>query len=652
MSLEAAHEVLRRQFGFEAFRPGQAEVISHLLAGRSAAAVFPTGGGKSLCFQVPALLLPGLTIVVSPLIALMKDQIDALTRRGIAADRLDSTQTAEEFSSVTQAIRGGRLRLLYVAPERFQSERFRGMLQHTRVSLFAVDEAHCISEWGHAFRPDYLKLVRYSKAFGAERVLALTATATPAVLEDICREFGIEAGCAVRTGFYRPNLTLRTTPVADAKRDALLRQRLGDSPPGATIVYVTLQRTAETVAKNLAAAGFAAKAYHAGLEGADRAAVQDWFLTSKAPIVVCTIAFGMGIDKPDVRYIYHYNLPKSLENYSQEVGRAGRDGLASHCEMFVCPDDLNALENFAYGDTASIDAVRGFVDEMFSLGDEFDVSLYEMSVRHDIRSLVLETLSTYLELDGYIQPRAPYYSRYRFQPLVPSAEILARFEGERRDLLAAMFRQAQKAKTWFHIDLEAAARQIGSRRDRLLKALDYLAEKKLMEVKAEGLRHRFQRLRRDHDAGQVAESLHRRLVAREASELARLRQVLELAAHKGCQTARLAEHFGERLGKRCGHCGGCLDGGRPARLLARGAPAINQAVWRQASALRQQEADALSDPRSFARFVCGLSSPRLRAAKLTSNPLYGALAAVPFPQVLEAARLNGSNTRTVAACAV
>src|SRR6266508_709193 len=219
-------EVLAVRFGFEGFRPGQERVVEALLAGRSALAVFPTGAGKSLCYQLPALLLEGMTIVVSPLIALMKDQIDFLQRSGIDAARLDSSLDAADQRAIFERLRAGTLKLLYVAPERFNNERFLAQLARSRISLFAVDEAHCISEWGHNFRPDYLKLAERARELGAERVLALTATATPAVVADICEGFGIEEGDAVVTGFYRPNLTLLTTPVRAEAREPLLIERL------------------------------------------------------------------------------------------------------------------------------------------------------------------------------------------------------------------------------------------------------------------------------------------------------------------------------------------------------------------------------------------------------------------------------------------
>src|SRR3954466_4737013 len=292
-------EVLAARFGFDAVPPGQERVVEALLAGRSALAVFPTGAGKSLCYQLPALLLEGTTIVVSPLIALMKDQLDFLQRAGIDAARLDSSLDASEQRAVFERLRAGTLKLLYVAPERFDNERFLARLGRARISLFAVDEAHCISEWGHNFRPDYLKLAERARELAAERVLALTATATPAVVADIRAGFGIEEADAVVTGFYRPNLTLLTTPVAAAERDRLLVERLRERRPGSTIVYVTLQRTSLRIAAVVAAAGLPARPYHAGMSAEERVAVQEWWTGSPRAIVVATIAFGMGIDKAD-----------------------------------------------------------------------------------------------------------------------------------------------------------------------------------------------------------------------------------------------------------------------------------------------------------------------------------------------------------------
>ncbi len=631
---ESLTTALQTYFGFDTFRPGQREVMEHLLAGKSAAAVFPTGSGKSLCYQLPALLLPGVTLVVSPLIALMKDQIDALSARGIAAQRLDSTLSLDEYRDTMQRVRNGELRMLYVAPERFQNERFRESIQKIRVSLFAVDEAHCISEWGHNFRPDYLKLVEFAKQCQAERVLALTATATPAVLDDIRAAFEIEPECAVRTGFYRANLTVLTTPVSDAQRDALLLERLRARPVGPTIVYVTLQKTAEAVANQLCAAGFKARAYHAGLEAETRAAVQDWFLETKSGIVVATIAFGMGVDKADIRYVYHYNLPKSLENFAQEIGRSGRDGLPSICETLLCRDDLITLENFAYGDTPTLPAIRSFLKELFSLGPQFDVSYYELSGKHDIRVLVVRTLMTYLELDGYLVGGTPFYSAYKFQPKKPSAEILANFTGERRDFVASILRQVRKAKTWFYIDVDQAAVALHAPRERIIRALDYLGEQGWIDLRSEGTRNQYERLKSPADQAALAVDLHQRMVRREQREIARLQEVLALAETSSCQVARLCEHFGESRSAACGHCTTCLQQqSAPIVGAAANNVEVDAAIIRQALVLQRQHADLLADTNTLARLLCGVTSPGITKAKLSSHALFGALAHVPYQDV-------------------
>src|SRR5438045_2349553 len=369
------HDVLEKYFGFREFLDAQEEVITAIAGGADALVVMPTGGGKSLCYQLPALLLEGTTIVVSPLIALMKDQIDFLQRSGIEAARFDSSLSAAEHREISGRLRAGSLKLLYVAPERFNNERFLAQLGQTKIVLFAVDEAHCISEWGHNFRPGYLKLAARARELDAERVLALTATATPAVVADIRAGFAIEEVDAIVTGFYRPNLMLLTTPVTARERDALVVERLRERPPGSTIVYVTLQRTSLRIAGLLAGAGLPARPYHAGMSTEERVAVQEWWSHSPQAIVVATIAFGMGIDKADVRYVYHYNLPKSLESYSQEIGRAGRDGDESICELFACPDDVPTLENFAFGDTPTRKALASLIADVLQhpVGEEFAV---------------------------------------------------------------------------------------------------------------------------------------------------------------------------------------------------------------------------------------------------------------------------------------
>ena len=639
---ERALEALRDRFGFRDFRPGQDRVVAALLDGRSALAIFPTGGGKSLCYQLPALLFDGLTVVVSPLIALMKDQIDFLARCRVPAARLDSTLEAGEAQWVLADVRAGRIKLLYVAPERLGSERFLQMLQAQRISLLAIDEAHCISEWGHNFRPDYLKLAKVARRLGVGRVLALTATATPSVARNIAQVFDIQEDDVVLTGFHRPNLELHVTPCLDDEdRCDRLIERLKYADSGSTIVYVTLQQTAEDLAERLRNEGFDAEAYHAGLKDEDRHAIQDRFMTSDSSLVVATIAFGMGIDKSNIRSVYHANLPKSLENYVQEIGRAGRDGHPGHCELFVCQQDVIPLENFTYGDTPDPEAIEGFIREILGLGPVFDVSVYDLSQRHDIRQLVVQTLLIYLELEGIIEATGPFFDEYKFQPLHPSKEILARFDENRAEFLKRIFLRAQKGRTWFTLGIKATAEALNEPRERILAALNHLEEQGDLLLQLSGVRHGYRRTSREDDIDSLSRTLIVRFQERERRDIERVHDVLRYANITSCFTRHLLSHFGEILRKPCGHCAHCL-GMAPASLppqLPRELGAQEAALFRS---LQDQNHPALRRPRQFARFLCGLTTPTTTRSKLAKHEHFGALRSVPFQHVLDF--VNGQMT--------
>jgi len=633
--LAQAERVLRERFGLTAFRPGQLEVIMALLDSGAALAVFPTGGGKSLCYQLPALLFDGVTIVVSPLIALMKDQIDMLQQRGIAAARLDSSLSADATADVNHQLRNGMLKLLYVAPERFNNERFLEQLRQVPIALFAVDEAHCISEWGHNFRPDYLKLAETARDLGAERVLALTATATPAVVADICASFGIPLANVMSTGFHRPNLVLRTTPTSAQQRDAVLIERFQQQPPGSTIVYVTLQKTAERVAELLAEAALPAKPYHAGMEDAERSAVQEWWQASDRAIVVATIAFGMGIDKSDVRYVYHYNLPKSLENYSQEIGRAGRDGLPSIVELLGGIEDVALLENFVYGDTPTPEALHMLLTEVLEAGPTFDVNLIELANRHDLRPLVLRTTLTYLELLSVLRQGTPFYAGYKAQLLRPLEDIVAEFSGERAQFVADVFAQARLGRAWYTIDPERIAATLDQDRQRIVRALEYLSERGWIVLRAADARQRFFRNTNVSSLDSLVAELTERFARRETQDIQRVQLVTELVTAAECQTNLLLHYFGQERDIPCGHCSFC-EQGKPSIFAAAPQPApIHTALDAGTFAeLCRAHPAVLNHPRQQARFLCGLSSPAVTRAKLAKHALFGALEGYRFLDVL------------------
>ncbi|MFG1942259.1 DNA helicase RecQ [Nonomuraea sp. NPDC048826] len=330
--MNTATEVLHRVFGYDTFRPGQQEIIEHVAGGGDALVLMPTGGGKSLCYQIPALVRQGVGVVISPLIALMQDQVDALTALGVRAGFLNSTQDFDERQLVEAEFLAGELDLLYLAPERLRLESTVRLLQKGRIALFAIDEAHCVSQWGHDFRPDYLALSELRTHWPEVPRIALTATATPATHTEIAERLGLVEARHFVAGFDRPNIHYRITAKSEPKRQLLDFLR-AEHPGDSGIVYCLSRSSAEKIAAFLVENGIPALPYHAGLDARTRAHHQARFLREEGLVVVATIAFGMGIDKPDVRFVAHLDLPKSVEGYYQETGRAGRDGLPATAWM-------------------------------------------------------------------------------------------------------------------------------------------------------------------------------------------------------------------------------------------------------------------------------------------------------------------------------
>ena len=335
---------LKKNFGYDAFRPLQEEIINDALAGRDVFALMPTGGGKSLCFQLPALLRDGMTIVVSPLIALMKDQVDALRASGIAATFLNSSLDRHEAAERFRGLNRGEYRMLYVAPERLMLDTFLERALNWNIEQIAIDEAHCISEWGHDFRPEYRQLAKLRTQLPDLPIMALTATATERVRADIVKQLKLRDPRCYVASFNRPNLTYRVVPKTSAYEQLLAFVRAHADESG--IVYCASRKTAETLTKKLSEDGISAKPYHAGLEGRDRTKHQEAFLRDDVRVITATIAFGMGINKPNVRFVVHHDLPKNIESYYQETGRAGRDGLPSDCVLLFSASDVVKQRRF------------------------------------------------------------------------------------------------------------------------------------------------------------------------------------------------------------------------------------------------------------------------------------------------------------------
>jgi ATP-dependent DNA helicase RecQ len=404
-TLVDAQSALERYFGFTNFREGQSAVIGSVLEGRDVVVVMPTGGGKSLCYQLPALLFPGTTLVISPLIALMKDQVDALNAREIPATYINSSLSFDELRARLRAMERGIYRLVYIAPERFRNARFIESLKPVEISLFAVDEAHCISQWGHDFRPDYLRLREAAEALGRPQIIALTATATPTVRSDIGRQLGLKNPVESVAGFDRHNLTLRVEPCKTERERVNKAFQIARYANGPGIVYASTRKNVEEVTGQLQKLGLKAAGYHAGLDDERRARIQDRFMAGDLQAIVATNAFGMGVDKSDLRFVTHYNLPGSIEAYYQEVGRAGRDGLPSVCTLLFNYVDTRTHEFFIEGSYPPRHIIERIY--LFLLGLKLETiyfSAREISANMGIKNeMAINSALIYLEKAGHLR---------------------------------------------------------------------------------------------------------------------------------------------------------------------------------------------------------------------------------------------------------
>jgi len=625
---------LQKYFGFDLFLKGQEEVIRKVLDHQSAAAIFPTGAGKSLCYQLPAMLLPGMTLVVSPLLSLMKDQLDFLLEKNIPAARLDSTLGRDEYNAILEKAKSSALKILMISVERFKNERFRFHLEKMNVSLLVVDEAHCISEWGHNFRPEYLKLPDYQKEFKIKQTLLLTATATEQVIDDMCAKFNILRDNVFVTGFYRDNLFLQITPAVASEKKNHLLQRIQETPKDPTIVYVTLQKTAENVSEFLCANQINAHPYHAGMETEKRERIQNRFMDGTLSCVVATIAFGMGIDKKDIRRIIHYDLPKSIENYSQEIGRSGRDGMPALCEVLANRDNIHILENFIYGDTPgkhsifqllqTIKANQGFVWEIKPVG---------LSNELNIRILPLKTLLVYLAMEKIIRPKLTYFKQYSFKYNTEPARIIDRFEGERKQFVEAILNHCHTRKIWTDVDIQTILNSCDSDRQRIVTALEYFDEKGWIELQSRQTMEVYDILTQAFDIDAMAEKMYALFKKKEGLEIQRIHNMVGSFESDLCISKRLAGYFGEHLEKeRCGHCSFCKTGKAVLQNTTDLKP-LSHFEFKTITGEFMQAVGEQFTEMNLTKFLCGIYTPVFSKNKIKRLPHFGFLENYPFLEV-------------------
>ena len=521
-----------------------------------------------------------------------------------------------------------------IAVERFKNERFRSHLQKMNVSLLVVDEAHCISEWGHNFRPEYLKLPAYQKQFGISQSLLLTATATEPVIDDMCAKFNILRDNVFVTGFYRDNLFLQITSTDNSeKRDCLL-QRIRETPKAPSIVYVTLQKTAEDVAAFLCANKINAHPYHAGMENEKREEIQNKFMDGTLACVVATIAFGMGIDKKDIRRIIHYDLPKSIENYSQEIGRSGRDGKPALCEVLANRDNIHILENFIYGDTPEKLSILQLLRTIKENKDSaWEIKIVKFANELNIRILPLKTLLVYLAMEEIIRPKLTYFEEYSFKYKTEPAAIISSFEGERKQFVTAVMNHCHTKKVWTTVDIQAILKNYNADRQRILAALEYFDEKGLIELQSKQAVEVYDILTRAFNIDDLAEKMYALFKKKESLEIDRIHNMVGFFESDACISKQLAGYFGEHLtNESCGHCSICKNG-KAAPLNTTELKPLSQFEYGKITTEFIQAAGEQFSEVNLTKFLCGIYTPVFSKLKIKQLPCFGILESYPFMEV-------------------
>ncbi|WP_036825438.1 RecQ family ATP-dependent DNA helicase, partial [Photobacterium sanctipauli] len=498
--------------------------------------------------------------------------------------------------------------------------------------LLVVDEAHCISEWGHNFRPDYLKLPQYRQALNIPQVLLLTATATPAVIEDMSNKFAIDTSNIVVTGFYRANLDLTITATAEPETRETLLSTVAQAPDQPTIVYVTLQKTAEELAQWLGQQGYQAQAYHAGMDSEQRQAIQQDFMSGRHRCIIATIAFGMGIDKSDIRRVIHFDLPKSIENYSQEIGRAGRDGDKSDCIVLANKSGVNVLENFVYGDTPDKSAIAYVLQQIQANPQQWEVMLSRLSKDSNIRLLPLKTLLVYLEMAQIIEPQYTYFADYRFKLNVEQDFIVNQFQGERRHFVSTIFACSPKARTWHTVDFDALWQSAQTERKRVVAAIDYFNEKGWITLESKQMTDVYRICQHQFDIQAQTEHLYQLFKAKEDSEINRLANMLGFFESKACLSHTLANYFADHHAPaNCGHCSVCR--GNPVTLPADATPpATSDNVLKAWCDPFIAACPTTPSAAAVTRYLCGMTSPLNTQVKARQMNGFGQLEHVPFGQ--------------------
>jgi ATP-dependent DNA helicase RecQ len=633
-------------FGLTEFRPGQRDVIETVLSGRDCLCVMPTGGGKSLCYQLPAIARDGVTLVISPLIALMKDQVDTLQARGLSATFINSTLTPDEQSARLDQMARGEFKLVYVVPERFRSSRFVEAARQSNVRLLAVDEAHCVSEWGHDFRPDYARLGRFRAQLNNPPTIALTATATDAVRRDIVELLNLHEPAVFITGFARPNLhySVRVCPT-DRDKDQTLFSFLAENP-GSGIIYASTRKRCEDLAARISEqTQRSTTVYHAGLQPQERRAAQESFMQGESEIAVATLAFGMGIDKSDVRFVVHYNLPGSIEAYYQEAGRAGRDGKPASCLLLFGGGDRSIHEFFIESSYPSRDVVR----QVYQFLCKLEQSPIEMTQQEVKEALGLQignegigACEKLLESAGAIERLEPNENSaaVRLSSDVPTlVELLPpQAKAKRRVMRAIEAAVGARRHEWCYVQPRELLRELTeldstdlSRHLRELTALaafDYVPPFRGRAIHIHNRELPFSQIEIDFET----------LDAQKAAEYERLEHVLRFARDHRCRQQRILEYFGQKDATACGHCDNCepkaASGGWGTPRAISG-PVLDAVRIVLSGVARVSQRRVGCGKQLLAKMLCGSNDKAVQRNRLDKLSTFGLLGNLKQPEVAQ-----------------
>lgn len=636
------HQALQKYFGLSEFRPAQLEIIENILAGKNTLATLPTGSGKSLTFQLPSFLLHhhGTTIVISPLLSLIRDQVQKLQQQGISAAQLDSTLNTQERNHNLTELKAGNIQLLYTSPETLGNPQLLNILKQINISLVAIDEAHCYSEWGHSFRPSYLSLPHLTRVIKPHAVLALTATATRKVASDIRKAFRIKTAQHISSSPRRINLSYTIIPTEDKQRPDQLSNILAQPNHLPAIVYAMRQEQCEEIAHHLSSTGLRAKSYHAGMSTQSRKTIQDDFLADKNQVIVATIAFGMGVDKSNIRSIIHYHLPKSPEGWMQESGRAGRDASPAHTYLLACGADTIPLTNFIRARELPESSIHRLVTTLTSQGKSAVIQPYHTRVNLGMLTTTLDVLLAKLELLKITKYTHTTWRYIKMNTLYGRTFNLTDYPKSHRKALTHLLNMEG---LYTRYDLHEAPTDFGIPAEKLYQTLLEIKNSGECYMRFSGWQKHYKILR-PLDSDQVTElttSLYQYHQNQLTHDELRLQEVQRIATTRACIPVQFEKWFSVPKAHLtpCNNCSSCNGEKRPTKLTSssnKNKKLTSNITDEQLTLIKEfltKKKKYIHTPAQLTCILCGIGTPYIRHYRLHQHPIFSTFAHIPYDEI-------------------